>query len=730
MNRKFTIAFFFSFMICLWSNVFAQSDTTFIEFNDATAPQLIRKNVYLYKDINGSASFQDIINKKFDKYQDGQIINLGVTDAKVWLRLPILNNTNERDFYLMLQQSSIHEVIMYTVLGEDKVAIDSLGKYKPFYERFVYSPDYIFPVKIKQGERKEIFLSISSNDQLQLPIYFGTEKVILQKTSSKNLIFGLYAGAVLIMMLYNFFISTSTRDISYAFYILYIFSVGLTQAMFQGYAFMYLWPNSPWLASYSSLIVPFFSGVMTIGFIKTFLHTKLNTPTLDKGINMIVVLYMIGLVFGLYKIHYGVILLQMMASLGSLYVLFVVEKIRRKGYRPAIFFLIAFSLFFFTVIIFVLRNFNVIQYNSITAYILEIGSILEISLLSFALADRINFYRKEKEASQLQALKISQENARIIREQNLLLETEVDKRTADLQRSNESLNEAMHNLKQAQAHLVESEKLASLGMLTAGIAHEINNPINFVTANVKPLKRDIEQIMEVVDAFEKIGLLKIEEHEKIGQFKQYKEEIDFEYLKEEIQLLLKGIQEGAHRTAEIVKSLRIFSRVDEDDLKLADLNLGIESTLVILNSMFKERIVIDKNFGTIPYIECFPGKLNQVFLNLITNAIHAIDEKFKGRDGGRIGISTYKSGDLVFVSIKDNGTGIREEVQSKIFDPFFTTKEVGEGTGLGLAIVAQTIAKHKGEIELLSEAGSGCEFIIKIPVIQRTMARLDEDIDL
>lgn len=714
-------------MICMWSNVFAQSDTSVIELNNATEPQLIRENVYLYKDIKGNRSFQDIITEKFEKYQDGQIINLGVTEAKIWLKLPVHNSTKESNFYLMLQQSSIQEVVMYTISEEGKVSADSLGKYKPFRERFVHSPDYIFPVKIRKDENKEIFLSISSNDQLQLPIYFGTEKVILQKASSKNLIFGLYAGAVLIMMLYNFFISTSTRDISYAFYILYIFSVGLTQAMFQGYAFMYLWPNSPWLANYSSIIIPFFSGIMTIGFIKTFLHTRQNTPGLDKGINLIVVLYIVGLIFGLYKIHYGVILLQTMASLGSLYVLFVVEKIRRKGYRPAIFFLIAFSLFFLTVIIFVLRNFNIIQYNTLTAYILEIGSILEISLLSFALADRINFYRKEKEASQLQALKISQENARIIREQNLLLETEVDKRTADLQRSNESLNEAMHNLKQAQAHLVESEKLASLGMLTAGIAHEINNPINFVTANVKPLKRDIEQIMETVETFEKIGLLQIEEHEKLGLFKQYKEDIDFEYLKEEIQLLLKGIQEGAYRTAEIVKSLRIFSRVDEDDLKLADLNLGIESTLVILNSMFKERIAIDKNYGTIPYIECFPGKLNQVFLNLITNAIHAIDEKFKGGDGGEIIIRTYKSDDLVFISIKDNGTGIREEVQNKIFDPFFTTKDVGEGTGLGLAIVAQTIAKHKGEIELLSEAGLGSEFIIKIPIIQNPITSLDDE---
>src|SRR5690606_9823430 len=221
-----------------------------------------------------------------------------------------------------------------------------------------------------------------------------------------------------------------------------------------------------------------------------------------------------------------------------------------------------------------------------------------------------------------------QENARIIREQNLLLETEVDKRTKDLKRTNESLNEAMYNLKQAQAHLVESEKLASLGMLTAGIAHEINNPINFVTGSIKPLSRDVDQLIEALKVVEEIAFKDIPEESKIAELESYKEDIDLAFLKEEIQLLLKGIQEGAFRTAEIVKSLRVFSRVDEEELKLADINLGLESTLVILNSMFKDRINVKRHYDEIPYVECFPGKLNQVFLNLLTNAFHAIDQKF------------------------------------------------------------------------------------------------------
>src|SRR5690606_31409913 len=183
-------------------------------------------------------------------------------------------------------------------------------------------------------------------------------------------------------------------------------------------------------------------------FVKSFLHTKRNAPRLDRGINAIVGLYLVGLVIGMLNIYYGAMFLQIVASLGTIYVLYVADQIRKIGYKPAMFFLVAFSLFFLSVLLFVLRNFNIIPYNNFTSHILEIGSILEITLLSFALADRINFYRRAKDFSQARALKISQENAQIIREQNAHLEMEVNKRTADLLLANQNLEEAMVDLKQ------------------------------------------------------------------------------------------------------------------------------------------------------------------------------------------------------------------------------------------------------------------------------------------
>lgn len=707
-----------SLVFCLSIYELSAIENQHIVFADTERILTLGKDVYVYEDSGRTLDYAAVKEKPFYHYGKLGMINLGFSNSNIWLRFSITNQTTEHELYLMLNQPAIDIAALYAETADGLVIADTLGKYKPFRERHINAPDYIFPVEIAPNSTETYYMLIASNDQLQLPIFIGTPTEIQKKNSTKGLLFGLYAGAVLIMIAYNLFLSISTKGGGYTFYILYILFVGLTQAMFQGYTFMYLWPESTWMARHSSIIIPVMSGLTTILFVKSFLHTRRNAPKLDPGINVIIGLYLVGFVIGMVNIYHGAMFLQIVASLGIIYVLYVANQIRKNGYKPAKFFLVAFSLFFLSVILFVLRNFNIIPYNNYTSHILEIGSILEITLLSFALADRINFYRRAKDVSQARALKISQENAQIIREQNTLLEMEVNKRTADLVSANQSLEEAMDDLKQTQTQLVESEKLASLGMLTAGIAHEINNPINFVSASVKPLSRDVDQLFELITVVEEVGLSEQEPSLKTDEIEAYKEEIDFEYLREEINLLLKGIEEGATRTAEIVKSLRIFSRVDEDDLKFADLNLGLESTLVILNSLYKDKIVVERDFGNLPLIECYPSKLNQVFSNLITNAIHAIDEKFEGKPGGKIRISTESDNESVFIRVADNGHGIREELRTKIFDPFFTTKDVGEGTGLGLAIVSQTISKHNGAINLISEEHAGCEFIIKLPIIQ------------
>lgn len=284
----------------------------------------------------------------------------------------------------------------------------------------------------------------------------------------------------------------------------------------------------------------------------------------------------------------------------------------------------------------------------------------------------------------------------------------VEQRTLDLKLKNEELIAALQRLKDAEGQLVHSEKMASLGQLTAGIAHEINNPINFITANIAPLKRDIEDTLAVLSAYQKetLGLNKTPEAELLT------EDLDLPYSLKEIPKLIEGIEEGASRTAQIVKNLKNFSRLDENDRKTAWLEEGLDSTLMLLRSRLElTNITVEKFYRKTPLMLCYPGQLNQVFMNLLSNAIDALDEV------GIITITTGTEDDMAFVSIRDNGPGIPQEIQSKIFEPFFTTKEVGKGTGLGLSISYGIIEKHNGTLEVTSVENEGTQFLIKLPIL-------------
>lgn len=301
-------------------------------------------------------------------------------------------------------------------------------------------------------------------------------------------------------------------------------------------------------------------------------------------------------------------------------------------------------------------------------------------------------------------------------EQLLKTREELERTLKEEQETKQKLEVLLKQLQEAQTKLIQSEKMASLGVLTAGIAHEINNPINFVYNGIDTLRMLLQDMFEVVDAYEALHPLKADYQQLLAQLEKVdalKEEIDFEEVKEDIHALVGDIAKGASRTMEIVKGLRTFSRLDEEERKVADIHEGIDSTLILLQNKYKNRIEIKKYYD--PELKPFahyPGQLNQVFMNLISNAIQAIPEE---RTDGKIEIYTEDKQENVVICIKDNGVGIPEDKLQRIFEPFFTTKPVGVGTGLGLAIVHSIIDKHGGQIEVHSKVGKGTEFIIVLP---------------
>jgi hypothetical protein len=283
------------------------------------------------------------------------------------------------------------------------------------------------------------------------------------------------------------------------------------------------------------------------------------------------------------------------------------------------------------------------------------------------------------------------------------------------------LAKTLTDLNQTQLQLVHSEKMSSLGQLVAGIAHEVNNPINFIHGNLAPIQEYTQTLLDLIHAYQ-------QEHPTPSPtLSEQLVDSDLSYIEEDFPKLCASMKLGTDRIREIVQSLRNFSRLDESDVRAVDLHEGLESTLLILQHRLKPgpsntMIAIEKHYGELPLVECYAGQLNQVFMNLLSNAIdELVDVATEPKTSPQtITIATRcVDTEWVEVAIQDNGRGIPEAVQAKLLDPFFTTKPMGQGTGLGLFISHQIVEKHKGELICRSEVGQGTEFILKLPVHQR-----------
>ncbi len=281
-----------------------------------------------------------------------------------------------------------------------------------------------------------------------------------------------------------------------------------------------------------------------------------------------------------------------------------------------------------------------------------------------------------------------------------------------LQQQYQELEGLHRELQDAQSQLLQSEKLASIGQLAAGVAHEINNPIGFVHSNLGTLENYIRDLFRIIEAYEVCEAALPPDAAPHGEIVKLKQQLDLPYLKEDIPALMHESRDGIARVRKIVQDLKDFSRLDSTpDWQFANLHLGLDSTLNIVNNEIKYHAEVVKEYGEIPDIECLPSQLNQVFMNLLVNAAHAIEGA-----RGTITVRTGREGDEVWVEVADTGKGIPEEIRSRIFDPFFTTKAVGKGTGLGLSLAYGIIQKHNGRIEVQSEVGKGSAFRVTLPI--------------
>ena len=574
-------------------------------------------------------------------------------------------------------------------------------------------------------EEDKIYLGVKSGKQISLPLRVASLNDLREWSFMRDVFFSFYAGIMLVMLLYNLVLYFTVEDRSYLLYVLFLIGVALSQLFLAGYQGVIPgWDGTSWLGLRAVHFVGIFSGVTTILFVNRFLDLARKGPGYHRVFNGLMSLYSLALVFLLVgRLNWAFQTINFVA-MAALLVVPASIHVWRQGQRSALYLLIAFTFFLLTVVMFAASQFtgNPLPFvpQSVNNFAMPVGSIVEVVLLSLALADRINQFKRQSAKAREEQLRVSQLNEQITREQNEVLERNVRERTEELEERNDRLRAALEELKLAQDQLVQSEKLASIGQLTAGIAHELNNPINFVSSSAQSLRRDFDDITEILRMLTEMGADDEALQEKVQALQDRMIQLDMAFTMNEIDELLTGIDDGTTRTSEIVKGLRIFSRMDGDEATEANLNDLLESTLVILRSSLQDDVALTVDLApNVPTVPCQPGKLNQVFMNLITNAAQATSKTDLAPADRYVRIRTrvlqQEGDDAVQVSIEDNGIGMSDAVQSQIFDPFFTTKDVGEGTGLGLSIVKGILDDHHATLDIQSAPGEGSTFLITFP---------------
>lgn len=273
-------------------------------------------------------------------------------------------------------------------------------------------------------------------------------------------------------------------------------------------------------------------------------------------------------------------------------------------------------------------------------------------------------------------------------------------------------DQLLRKLETANSQLLQSEKLAAIGQLAAGVAHEINNPIGFVFSNLKTLSVYVRDLLKMIDA--------VEDAADLNELRQLKRELDYDYIRGDVEALIHESEDGIDRVKRIISALKDFSHIEEEEFRPADLHRGLDTTLNVVNNELKYKAEVVKEYGALPQVECIPSQINQVVMNLLVNAAHAI-EGF-----GRISLRTGCEQSEVWVEVEDSGKGIEPKLINRIFEPFFTTKPVGKGTGLGLALSYNIVQKHNGRIDVRSEVGVGTCFRVFLPIKQPVESQSQE----
>ena len=605
---------------------------------------------------------EDVFNRSVFSSIDDEVPNFSFNSNPVWIHVPAQLVENKE--VLLVNTPYLDECSLYFVLDGVLIDVKHFGEKFPFKERDFQNPNFTFDLRNKELRDCQLFLRVWNVEPLIIPITTGVVDDLLDFYQRDAMYNTFFTGGILIMLLLNLVMFGFFRKPVYISYAVYLGFTMLTQVGIKGYLFQYLWPSAPGFQLYSLGLFASLAGIGGATYIYYFLNLKTKGRVIRNGAWVFVGLFSFSIVLMFLKDYAsGFKLMHLSTSFYIMYGFIVAISGVRKNESVAKIFLVGWLVLLIGSLVFILKDFGLLPQNELTNYAVQIGSCFEMMIFTIAMGYRTLDAFRVKEQAQNDLLQSIQSNETLIREQNIVLEQTVAERTKELQSSNEQLQTIYENLKEAKS------KMSTLGQLTAGIAHDINNPLSYIAMSLEPLAEEIKRLESKIDKEEYSGMVQ----------------------------LVGGVQNSTSRILEIVQRLRDYTRTEKQKTESINLNEVIENSLGLLDYNLRG-IEVKKDLNAIPLVVANYGRMNQLFLNLFTNNIEAIREKQE--TGGVLTIKTESMDQKVQVTITDNGIGMSEETIKHIFDPFYTTKT--GGTGLGMVEVKEILDEVGAEVEFRS----------------------------
>lgn len=636
-----------------------------------------------------------------------------------WFRVEVTNLTSDA-FFLHFVYSGTERITVYEVADNQVIATHQLGRFEPLVNGVFRRSTLFCPIQAQQGgtvSQQTHTLYIYTEGLYTTCQYFFARGAanLIETVHYKDLFYGLYYGFILMIVVYSLMLFIRLREQDTLQYAVWVFFIGIQLALYRGYTGEFLWPANPSIERYATVLAGI-SGILHVLFTISFLRLRQQPSPLFYRIGFgVIIAYLLGIIANVVTVYaatQGGKQLDLVPQIALAEGVFSVVSgvvMYHRGFRPALFYIIGNLIFFVSIFVFLQYAAGQLPHSFWTYNSIHLGSGIEITLFTLALSYKVNLLKQGQEEAVREQLRLAETNKQLVEEQNAMLEAKVQQRTNELNVQKEGLQTALATLQETQQQLIQREKMASLGELMTGIAHEIQNPLNFINNFAELSEEMLGELKEEIEADHKADALNL---------------ID------ELAPNLQKINHHGKRVDSIVRSMLQHSRSSTGARQLTDLNALAGEYLQLAyqgqrnkDKTFNVRLLTDFD-AKIGLVDMIPEEIARVLLNLYNNAFYATHEKAKRLLNGQsamyqpeVLVSTQLENNQVTLRVKDNGVGIPRELLNKIYQPFFTTKPTGQGVGLGLSLSYDIVTKsHNGQLDVRTEPGLFTEFMIKLPV--------------